>query len=47
VDHYITVLDVTEKKVIIAGPIVGRYENTYEQFRDIWRFVGIVVKKEI
>jgi predicted double-glycine peptidase len=47
VDHYITVLDVTDKKVIIAGPIAGRYENTYEQFRNKWRFVGIVVKKEM
>jgi predicted double-glycine peptidase len=47
VDHYVTVLKVTENKVIIADPIVGGAEYTYEQFKDKWRFVGIVVKKEM
>jgi predicted double-glycine peptidase len=47
VDHYVTVLEVTENKVIIADPIVGRLEYTYEQFNKEWRFVGILVKKEM
>jgi predicted double-glycine peptidase len=46
VDHFVAVLEVTENKVIIADPIVGRLEYTYEQFNKEWRFVGIVVKKE-
>jgi len=45
VDHYITVLDVTDDKVIIADSIVGSIEYTYEQFKERWRFVGIVLKK--
>jgi hypothetical protein len=46
VDHYVTILDVTEDKVAVADPIGGRLEYTYEQFRDKWRFVGIVVQKK-
>ena len=47
VDHFIAVLEVTEDRVVVGDPIVGSFEYTYEQFRDKWRFVGIVVQKEI
>ncbi|MBN2182703.1 MAG: hypothetical protein JW715_12395 [Sedimentisphaerales bacterium] len=45
VDHFIAVLEVTDDRVVVGDPIVGSYEYTYEQFRDKWRFVGIVLKK--
>ncbi|MBL7153380.1 MAG: hypothetical protein ISS79_06660 [Phycisphaerae bacterium] len=45
VDHYITVLEVSDDKVVVADPIVGKEELTYEQFGDKWRYIGIVVQR--
>jgi predicted double-glycine peptidase len=44
-DHYVTVLKVTDDKVVIADPIIGGLEYTYEEFKKQWRFVGIVLAK--
>ena len=46
IDHYVTVLEVTDYKVIIANPSTGRELLTYEQFEEIWRSVGIVVERK-
>ncbi len=45
IDHYVTVLDVNENKVIIGDPLAGKKELTYEEFKKKWRSVGIVLKK--
>jgi len=46
VDHYITVLEVSDDKVIVGDPINGKEDLTYDQFRDKWRSTGIVVGRQ-
>ena len=46
VDHYVTVLEVDDEKVLIGDPINGKEELTYDQFRDRWRSTGIVVARQ-
>ena len=46
VDHYVTVLEVDDDKVIVGDPINGKEELTYDQFRDKWRSAGIVVARQ-
>ncbi len=45
VDHYVTVLQVTNDEVIIGNPAAGRKALTYDEFKRKWRSVGIVVKR--
>lgn len=45
VDHYVTVLDVNDSYVTIGDPIKGRVNLAHEEFGNIWRFSGIVVKQ--
>lgn len=45
VDHYITVLEVLDDKIIVGDPLHGRQELTYEEFAKKWRFTGIVVSR--
>jgi len=42
IDHFVTVLDVTEAIVVVGDPLVGRIEMTYEEFAKRWRRCGIV-----
>ena len=46
VDHYITVLEVDDDKVVVGDPINGRDRLTHDQFRDKWRSTGIVVSRQ-
>lgn len=46
VDHYVTVLAVTNSEVIVGDPISGLRKMSYEDFRQQWRFVGIVLKRK-
>lgn len=41
VDHYVTVLKVTDEKVIVGDPYLGKTEMTHQEFRNIWRFAGV------
>jgi hypothetical protein len=43
VDHYITVLEVTAKDVIVADPLVGKRTLTRGHFQSLWRYSGIVI----
>ncbi|MBN1361847.1 MAG: hypothetical protein JW993_14720 [Sedimentisphaerales bacterium] len=43
VDHYVTVLEVTDGTVIIGDPLAGRAELTYGEFARKWRKCGIVL----
>jgi hypothetical protein len=42
-DHCVVVLDVSDRKVTIADPVLGRRSMPYEQFEKVWRFSGIVL----
>ena len=45
IDHYVTVLEVTDKEVIVGDPLEGKQTLTYEQFREKWRFIGITINR--
>ena len=45
VDHYVTVLEVTNSEVIIGDPLNGLDRMSCEEFQQKWRFVGIVLKR--
>jgi len=45
VDHYVTVLEVTDTEVKVADPYYGRRTYSREEFREQWRFCGIVLKR--
>ncbi len=45
-DHCVAVLEVSDHKVTIADPVVGRVSMSHEQFAKIWRFSGIVLKRD-
>ena len=45
IDHYVTVLEVNDDKVIIGNPGTGKEVLTYKEFEKKWRSVGIAVKR--
>jgi predicted double-glycine peptidase len=45
IDHYVTVLTVTDSEVIVGDPLNGLDRISYADFRKEWRFVGIVLKR--
>ena len=45
-DHCVTVLEVSDRMVTIADPVFGRTLMSHEQFEKIWRFSGIVLKRD-
>ncbi len=45
VDHYVAVLDVDDKKVLIGDPLSGRVQLTHKEFVEKWRKIGIIVRK--
>lgn len=45
VDHFVTVLEVTDSEVIIGDPLNGLDRMSYQEFQQKWRFVGIVLKR--
>jgi hypothetical protein len=46
-DHCITILKVSDGKVLFADPVIGKVSMSYEQFEKIWRFCGITLKRNI
>jgi Peptidase C39 family len=46
VDHYVTVLQVTDSEVIVGDPLDGLDKMSYDDFLKKWRFVGIVLKRK-
>lgn len=44
-DHYVTVLEVTDSEVIIGDPLNGLDRMSYQEFRQKWRFAGVVLKR--
>ena len=45
-DHCVAVLVVSDKTVLVADPVLGRRIIPLEQFEKIWRFAGIVLKRD-
>jgi predicted double-glycine peptidase len=46
IDHYVTVLEVTDSEVIVGDPLDGLDKMSYEEFQQKWSFVGIVLKRK-
>jgi len=46
IDHYVTVLEVTDTEVVVGDPLNGLDKMSYDKFRQQWRFVGIVLKRK-
>ncbi len=46
-DHCVAVLDVSEQAVIVADPVTGMTSIPREQFREIWRFSGVVLTRTL
>jgi hypothetical protein len=44
--HCVAVLGVSDYVVTIADPVWGRMLMTYEDFEKVWRFSGIVLKRD-
>ena len=47
VDHYVTVLKVTDSAVIVGDPLNGLETIPRDEFREQWRFCGIVLQKKL
>jgi hypothetical protein len=45
-DHCVAVLDVSDRMVVIADPVLGKMNISHEQFEKIWRFSGIVLNRD-
>jgi len=45
-DHCVAVLEVSDRMVLIADPVLGKRRISHEQFKKIWRFCGIVLKRD-
>jgi hypothetical protein len=46
VDHFVTVLEVTDTEVIVGDPLTGLDRLPHDEFLKKWRFTGIVLKRE-
>jgi uncharacterized protein len=45
-DHCVTVLEVSDQMVTFADPVFGKQSLSYKQFEKVWRFTGIVLKRD-
>jgi len=46
VDHWVTVLAVTDTEVILGDPLVGLQRVSYEEFAQKWRFIGVILERK-
>ncbi|MCK5472458.1 MAG: hypothetical protein KAI59_00380, partial [Planctomycetes bacterium] len=46
-DHCVAVLEVSENLVKIADPQFGMQLIPHERFKQMWRYSGIVLKREL
>jgi ABC-type bacteriocin/lantibiotic exporter with double-glycine peptidase domain len=46
VDHFVTVLDVTDTEVIVGDPLNGLERMSHEDFLKKWRYSGIVLARQ-
>jgi len=45
-DHAVTVLEVTDRHVVVGDPLVGRLLMTFQEFEDQWYHTGVVLKRQ-
>jgi predicted double-glycine peptidase len=45
VDHYVTVLSVSDDKIVVGDPYLGLTEMTHPEFLNIWRFAGVHLQR--
>ena len=45
-DHCVTVLKVSDRTVTLADPVLGKRLISHEQFEKVWRFSGVVLKRD-
>jgi hypothetical protein len=45
IDHYVAVLEVTDKLVIVGDPATGRRQYTHREFKEIWRHLGVALRR--
>lgn len=44
-DHFVAVLNVSDKSVLVGDPLSGRSEVSHEEFAKNWRYCGIVLER--
>lgn len=44
-DHYVTVLELTDDQVVVGDPLKGKVPMAREEFEKRWRFVGVVLRR--
>lgn len=45
VDHWVTVLEVTDSEVVVGDPLGGLSRLSYQDFAKKWRFIGLILKR--
>ena len=45
-DHYVVVLDASDERIVLGDPLCGTQWLTNDQFKDMWRFSGLVLKRD-
>jgi hypothetical protein len=45
IDHFVAVLEVTDKLVIVGDPATGRRQFTHPEFEEIWRHLGVTLRR--
>ena len=45
-DHCVAVLEVSDRRVTVADPVLGKKSLSYKQFEKIWRFTGIALNRD-
>jgi predicted double-glycine peptidase len=46
VDHFVAVMALDDRTVVIGDPIAGRLTHSREQFERKWRFMGVVLSRD-
>lgn len=45
-DHWLTVLEVTDREVIVGDPLSGEVRLTHGEFLARWRLIGVTLRRE-
>ena len=40
------VIEVTDRGVVLGDPLEGKIVMTHDQFKDKWRLLGVVLRRE-
>ena len=45
-DHYVAVLELTDKEVVLGDPLFGKTTLSYDKFKSKWRYVGVALQRK-